>query len=85
MHGGTITSLVIVAVFVALWAWAGYAVGKRRGRPALGAVLSALLGLIGLGILMLIPRTPEAKARHERVKQAKQAAEREPDREDYII
>jgi len=46
----------------------------------LGAVLGFALGLLGLLILVIIPRTPEAKARHEAAKAAGHQPEvREPD------
>jgi len=60
--------------------FAGYRVGTGRGRPVLGAVLGFALGLLGLLILVIIPRTPEAKARHEAAKAAGHQPEvREPD------
>jgi outer membrane lipoprotein SlyB len=60
---GSIIGVVIVA---AIFGFAGYRVGTGRGRAVLGAVLGFALGLIGLGIFMLIPRTAEAQARHDR-------------------
>ncbi len=60
---GTIIAALPVAVIFGL---AGYRVATGRGRPVLGAVLGFALGLIGLGIFMLIPRTAEAQARHDR-------------------
>ena len=60
---GTIIAALPVAV---LFGVAGYRVGTGRGRRVLGALLGFALGLIGLGIFMLIPRTPEARARHDR-------------------
>jgi hypothetical protein len=38
----------------------------------LGAVLGFALGLIGLGIFMLIPRTAEAQAQHDRERAGRQ-------------
>jgi outer membrane lipoprotein SlyB len=62
MNGTIIAALPVAAIF----GFAGYRVGTGRGRPVLGAVLGFALGLIGLGIFMLIPRTAEAQARHDR-------------------
>jgi hypothetical protein len=72
MNGTIIAALPIAAMF----GFAGYRVGTGRGRPALGAVLGFALGLIGLGIFMLIPRTPEAQARHDGQRAERQ--QREP-------
>jgi hypothetical protein len=66
---GTIIAALPLAVMFSL---AGYRVGTRRGRRVLGAVLGFVLGLIGLGIFMLIPRTAEAQARHDRERRAQQ-------------
>jgi hypothetical protein len=66
---GTIIAALPVA---ALFGIAGYRVGTRRGRRVLGAVLGSVLGLIGLGIFMLIPRTAEAQARHDRERAGRQ-------------
>jgi hypothetical protein len=59
-------SIIAALPFAAMFGIAGYRVGTGRGRPVLGAVLGFALGLIGLGIFMLIPRTAEAQARHDR-------------------
>lgn len=40
---------------------AGFRVGRKRGRPKLGATLGFLFGLIGILAIWLIPRTPQAK------------------------
>jgi hypothetical protein len=61
MNGTIIAVLPIAAMF----GFAGYRVGTGRGRPVLGAVLGFALGLIGLGIFILIPRTAGAQARHD--------------------
>ena len=58
-------SIIAVLPFAAVFGFAGYRVGTGRGRPGLGTVLGCVLGLIGLGIFMLIPRTAEAQARHD--------------------
>ena len=54
-------------VLIALVAWgliatAGYHVGKYKGRPTAGLVLTILLGLLGLLILACLPKTQEVKA-----------------------
>jgi outer membrane lipoprotein SlyB len=68
MNGTIIAALPIAAIF----GFAGYRVGTGRGRPVLGAVLGFALGLIGLGIFILIPRTAEAQARHNRQRAQRQ-------------
>jgi len=62
MNGTVIAALPFAAIF----GFAGYRVGTGRGRPVLGTVLGFALGLIGLGIFILIPRTAEAQARRDR-------------------
>ena len=71
MNGTIIAALPIAVMFGV----AGYRVGTERGRPVLGAVLGFALGLIGLGIFMLIPRTAEAQARHDRQRAERQQPE----------
>jgi len=68
MNGTIIAALPIAAMF----GIAGYRVGTGRGRRVLGAVLGFALGLIGLGIFILIPRTAEAQARHDRQRAQRQ-------------
>ena len=68
MNGSIIGVLIIAATF----GLAGYRVGTGRGRPVLGAVLGFVLGLIGLGICILIPRTAEAQARRDRDRAGRQ-------------
>jgi len=59
-------SIIAVLPIAAILGFAGYRLGTGRGRPVLGTVLGFALGLIGLGILMLIPRTAQAQARRDR-------------------
>ena len=40
---------------------AGWGIGKGKGRPALGAWLGFLLGLIGIIIIACVPKTQAAK------------------------
>jgi outer membrane lipoprotein SlyB len=68
MNGTIVAALPIAAIF----GFAGYRIGIGRGRPVLGAVLGFALGLIGLGIFILIPRTAEAQARHDRERAERQ-------------
>jgi outer membrane lipoprotein SlyB len=68
MNGTIIAALPFAVIF----GFAGYRVGTGRGRRVLGAVLGLALGLIGLGIFMLIPRTAEAQARHDRERAERQ-------------
>ena len=69
---GTILAALPVAVLCGV---AGYRVGIGRGRRVLGAVLGFALGLIGLGIFLLIPRTAEAQARRDRERAERQQPE----------
>ena len=78
MNGTIIAALPIAAMF----GFAGYRVGTGRGRPVLGAVLGFALGLIGLGIFMLIPRTAEAQARHDRAE--RQQPEQRTENQDIV-
>ena len=71
MNGSIIAALPLAAMF----GFAGYRVGTGRGRPVLGAVLGVALGLIGLGIFLLIPRTAQAPARHDRERAERQQSE----------
>ena len=68
-------ALIAALPFAILFCFAGYRVGTGRGRPVLGAVLGFALGLIGLGIFMLIPRTAEAQARRDRERAERQQPE----------
>lgn len=52
--------LIVLAVASGL-GLAGWAIGKDKGRPVAGWWLGFLLGLIGLIIVALLPRTREAK------------------------
>ena len=80
MNGTIIAALPIAAMF----GFAGYRVGTGRGRPVLGAVLGFALGLIGLGIFMLIPRTAEAQARHDRERAERQQPEQLTQNQDTV-
>ncbi len=71
MNGTIIAALPFAAVFGV----AGYRIGTGRGRRVLGAVLGFALGLLGLGIFLLIPRTAEAQARHDRERAGRQQPE----------
>ncbi len=42
----------------------GYLIGRRKGHPALGAVLGFFFHLFGWIAMALIPRTPSAEALH---------------------
>jgi hypothetical protein len=77
-------SIIAVLPFAAMFGIAGYRVGTRRGRAVLGAVLGFALGLIGLGIFMLIPRTAEAQARHDRERAERQQPEQLTENQDTV-
>jgi hypothetical protein len=78
MNGTIIAALPVAAMF----GFAGYRVGTGRGRPGLGAVLGLALGLIGLGIFLLIPRTAQAQARHDRERAERQQPEQLTENQD---
>jgi hypothetical protein len=80
MNGTLIAALPIAAMF----SFAGYRVGTGRGRPVLGAVLGFALGLIGLAIFILIPRTAEAQARRDRERAERQQPEQLTQNQDTV-
>ena len=80
MNGTIIAALAFAAAF----GFAGYRIGIGRGRRVLGAVLGFALGLIGLGIFILIPRTAEAKARHDRERAERQQPEQLTENQDAM-
>jgi hypothetical protein len=80
MHGTLIAALPLAAMF----GFAGYRAGTGRGRPVLGAVLGFALGLIGLGIFILIPRTPQAQARHDRERAERQQPQQLTQNQDTV-
>ena len=73
-------TIIAALPFAVLFGFAGYRVGTGRGRPMLGAVL----GLIGLGIFMLIPRTAEAQARRDRERAERQQPEQLTENQDTV-
>ena len=81
MNGTMIAALPIAAAF----GLAGYRVGIGRGRRVLGTVLGFALGLIGLGIFMLIPRTAQAQARHDRERAERQQPEQPTGNRDIVL
>ena len=50
----------------------------------LGAVLGLALGLIGLGIFMLIPRTAQAQAQHDRERADRRQPEQLTENQDTV-
>ena len=52
---------VIAVILWAVFAWAGWAIGKYKGYAGRGFALGLLLGLIGLIIIACIPRSRKAK------------------------
>ena len=77
-------TIIAALPFAVMFGFAGYRVGTGRGRPVLGAVLGFALGLIGLGIFMLIPRTAEAQARHDRERAERQQPEQPAENQDIV-
>ena len=77
-------TLIAALPFAVLFGFAGYRVGTGRGRPVLGAVLGFALGLIGLGIFILIPRTAEAQARRDRDRAERQQPEQLTENQDTV-
>jgi len=77
-------TLIAALPFAVLFGFAGYRVGTGRGRPVLGAVLGFALGLIGLGIFILIPRTAEAQARRDRDRAERQQPEQLTKNQDTV-
>ena len=77
-------TIIAALPFAVLFGFAGYRVGTGRGRPMLGAVLGFALGLIGLGIFLLIPRTPEAQARRDRERAERQQPEQLTENQDTV-
>jgi hypothetical protein len=55
---GTEMGLVIGLIVWALFMTAGYFVGKHKGRPGVGIILAALLGLAGIIIMACLPAKP---------------------------
>jgi outer membrane lipoprotein SlyB len=80
LNGTIIAALPIAAIF----GFAGYRIGIGRGRLVLGAVLGFALGLIGLGIFILIPRTAEAQARHDRERAERQQPKQLTENQDTV-
>ena len=80
MNGSIIAMLPVAAIL----GFTGYRIGTGRGRRVLGTVLGFALGLIGLGILMLIPRTAEAQARHDRERAEQQQPEQLTENQDTV-
>jgi len=58
MDWAPIITMTIIGTIV------GFRVGRDRGRPMLGVTLGFLFGLIGVLVIWLIPRTPQAKQEH---------------------
>ena len=77
-------TIIAALPFAVLFGIVGYRVGTRRGRRVLGAVLGFALGLIGLGIFMLIPRTAEAQARHDRERAERQQPAQPAENQDPV-
>ena len=77
-------TIIAALPFAVMFGFAGYRVGSGRGRPVLGAVLGFTLGLIGLGIVIIIPRTPEAQARRDRERAERQQPEQLTENQDTV-
>jgi uncharacterized protein YcfJ len=77
-------TIIAALPFAIMFGIVGYRVGIGRGRRVLGAVLGFALGLIGLGIFMLIPRTAEAQARHDRERAERQQPGQPAENQDIV-
>jgi hypothetical protein len=56
----------LVALISALvFALIGYRLGVWKGRPSLGGLLGMFLGLIGVVIILCVPKTHEARIKKE--------------------
>jgi uncharacterized membrane protein YfcA len=56
---------LVVLIFTVVFALIGYRVGVWKGRPSLGALLGMFLGLIGVVIMLCVPKTQEARIKKE--------------------
>jgi hypothetical protein len=65
--------LVIAAVCALTGAW----IGHHKGQTAAGAWLGALLGVLGVLIIVCVPKTRERKIEEARARQEIEAAARE--------
>lgn len=69
------TQIVIVMAIVC--GIAGFRIGTYKGHPIAGLILGLLLGLIGVGIIAIVPQTGAARVeRAERRMRAEQEAAR---------
>ncbi len=74
MNTNILVAIIIDLVFGLLWGFLSYRLMVWKGRKDyawLGAAAGFIIGLIGLGIVALIPSTAEARAMHARVKAAR--------------
>jgi uncharacterized membrane protein len=65
------TAVLIVAV---VCAFAGWAIGNRKGHPWAGLILGAVLGVLGILIMAFIPTSDARKIGRERERQRIAAA-----------
>jgi hypothetical protein len=66
---------LLVAVVIALaCAFAGQAIGKSKGYPGAGFAIGLLLGVLGVVIVALLPKTEAAKAAEARRRYEAQVA-----------
>ncbi len=69
----TPVQLLLALVVSAACAYAGYHIGKSKGRPSLGVLLGLLLGVIGVIIIACVPHNREAVARRQYEMQVEEA------------
>lgn len=74
--------LILIGAVGLAFGTAGWHVGRGSGRAELGAWLGVLLGPVGLLIVAILPRTPEAQAEYQRKVEIASGGDREAIREE---
>lgn len=70
-----LTLMIVLGVWAAL-GWAGWGIGKSKGKAGVGLALGLLLGIFGLIIIACIPESAEHKmATYQQMAAAQAAAQ----------